>query len=459
MTYVLPQFSTDPVVILPPQRLNEFLNMPDNKVDPHLPNSESIATKYTVGEGMSDGPHIDIVRRQLTRKLHTLTTDVYEELVISVQQNWNANKTTWTKVKAHPTCMKIVSRAANRVFAGKTLCRNPDFLEHCRLYAVSVFKTGGIIRMVPKFLHPVVGPLLTREIRKHLKVCSDIAKPEIRHRLAHLRSSTKDSQYEEPNDALQWLLIDCMELAKSDPRELSEDLIVRRLLLLNMVAIHTTSMVTTNTILDLYSSPEKEEFVAGLREECERVLEQHNGKWTKEAVNSLLRVDSAIRETMRYSSLADVGLRRQVIAPGGITLGDDLHVPYGVRVAAPTYSIHTDPKYYPDRPHTWDAFRFSRPREDYLSRVQAGANATDLQKALEQKNQALIATGSEWLAFGHGRHSCPGRFFASQEMKLLIAHVVMNYDIKVEGGRPENLKINGAVVPSDDAEIFVRLRQ
>ncbi|KAF7191122.1 Cytochrome P450 monooxygenase [Pseudocercospora fuligena] len=458
MTYILPQFSSDPVVILPPERLNELLNLPDNKVDPHLPNSESIATKYTVGEDVSFGPHIDIVRRQLTRKLHTLTTDVYEELVFSTKQNWPANKTEWTKVKTHPTCMKIVSRAANRVFAGKTLCRNEDFLEHCRLYAVSVFKTGGIMRTVPKFLQPIAGPILTREMRKHFKICSDIAVPEIRRRLAHLQGSTKVPGCEVPNDALQWLLVDCIELAKSNPQELDENLIVRRLLLLNMVAIHTTSMVTTNTILDLYSSPDKEEYLAGLREECVRVLSQHGGVWTKEAVNSLLRVDSAIRESMRYSNLADIGMKRQVIDPNGVTLGDGTHFPHGVRLAAPNYSIHLDPKYYPDRPDTWDAFRFSRPREDYLSKVQAGANANHLQKVLEQKNQALIATGSEWLAFGHGRHACPGRFFASQEMKLLLAHVVMNYDIKIEGGRPENLRINGAVVPTNDAEMFLKLR-
>ncbi|EME83697.1 uncharacterized protein MYCFIDRAFT_137369, partial [Pseudocercospora fijiensis CIRAD86] len=375
------------------------------------------------------------------------------------EQNWPANKTEWTRVKTHPTCMKIVSRAANRVFAGKTLCRNPEFLEHCRLYAVSVFKTGAIMRTVPKLLQPIAGPILTRGMRKHFQICSNIAVPEIRRRLAHLQGHTKDPNYEVPNDALQWLLVDCIELAKSNPHELDENLLVRRLLLLNMVAIHTTSMVISNTLLDLYTSPSKEEYLSGLREECERVLSQHNGIWTKEAINSLLRIDSTIRESMRYSNLADLGMKRQVIHPNGITLADGTHFPHGIRLAAPTYSIHLDPKFYPERPDSWDAFRFSRPREDYLGKISAGADPDRLQRSLALKNSALIATGCEWLAFGHGRHACPGRFFASQEMKLLLALVVMKYEVRIEGGkRPENWRINGAVVPRDEVEMFVRLR-
>ena len=79
-----------------------------------------------------------------------------------------------------------------------------------------------------------------------------------------------------------------------------------------MVAIHTTSMVTANTMMDIYSSPNRDEYVAGIREETEQVLQKHNGEWSKDAVNDLLRVDSIIRETMRVSGLGDIGLPRIV---------------------------------------------------------------------------------------------------------------------------------------------------
>ncbi|KAF2216781.1 hypothetical protein CERZMDRAFT_32202, partial [Cercospora zeae-maydis SCOH1-5] len=456
--FVLPQFSAEPLVILPAHTIPEVMSYSDDQVDPHVLNNEGIAQSYTIGKNFSDGPHIDIVRRQLTRKLPTLTTDVYDELVQAMREQWPATSNKFVSVKAYDTCMKIVSRAANRVFCGSKLCRIPEFLDCSRLYAVAVFQTGAIMRLFPAWSKPLVAPILTRDIHKNRELCKAIALPEIRDRLKHLQSETKDPNYVEPNDALQWLLRDSIELAEKDPSSLDEDVIVRRLLVLNMVAIHTTSLVTTNTLLDIYGSPDAENYVAGLREECERVLAEFGGIWTKDAVNKLIRVDSAIRETMRYTSLGDINLRRLITAPNGITLSNGMHIPYGTRVAWSSYDVHQDQERYPERPHDYDAFRFSRPREEYLERVQAGEDPERLQRVLAQKNTALIAVGNDWLSFGHGRHACPGRFFASHEMKLMIAHVVMTYDMKCEGGRPANMLINGSSIPSAKAELQIKLR-
>lgn len=90
------------------------------------------------------------------------------------------------------------------------------------------------------------------------------------------------------------------------------DLLALRVVILNMVAIHTTSITITNSILDLYSSPHTEEFVEGLQEEVERVLARNGGEFTKVAVNDLLRVDSAIKESMRVSSLGSISVNRTV---------------------------------------------------------------------------------------------------------------------------------------------------
>lgn len=253
---------------------------------------------------------------------------------------------------------------------------------------------------------------------------------------------------------------DLVELAKNDSSALDENTIVRRLLLLNMVAIHTTSIITTNTLLDLYSSPNKEEYVTGLREEVERVLCESGGEWTKNAINSMYRVDSTIRETMRYSGLGDLGMKRRVIDPKGIDLSGGLHIPCGVSIAAPNHAIHRESDFYGDNANEWDAFRFSRPREAHLEQVEAAGDHPDrLDRVLEHKNQGLIATGADFLTFGHGRHSCPGRFFASQEMKLMLAHLIMHYDIEVVGGeRPPAIFMNGNAIPSETAQLRVKLR-
>lgn len=82
-----------------------------------------------------------------------------------------------------------------------------------------------------------------------------------------------------------------------------------------------------------------------------------------------------------------------------------------------------------------------------------------MSRLIEHKNQEMVTPSDTFLGFGNGRHACAGRFFASQEMKLMLAHVVTHYDVRIEGGRPKNFNIVLASTPTDKAEILVRRRK
>ena len=99
-------------------------------------------------------------------------------------------------------------------------------------------------------------------------------------------------------------------------------------------------------------------------------------------------------------------------APQGALLGVDMH------------SIQHDPAIYPD-PDTYDPFRFLK-----LSVTADKVNAT--------RNTGLIATSDTFFPFSHGRHTCLGRFFVAFEMKLILAYIVMNYEIEPLKERPPN---------------------
>ena len=55
----------------------------------------------------------------------------------------------------------------------------------------------------------------------------------------------------------------------------------------------------------------------------------------------------------------------------------------------------------------------------------------------------------------------PGRFFAANELKALLAFLVVNYDFKFVGGgpRPENIYISENVVPDPTVQLMFRKRQ
>lgn len=63
------------------------------------------------------------------------------------------------------------------------------------------------------------------------------------------------------------------------------------------------------------------------------------------------------------------------------------------------------------------------------------------------------------MAFGYGRHACPGRFFAANEIKLICAQILLNYDLKLpEGvsGRYANLHSGLTVSPDPTKTIKIR---
>jgi hypothetical protein len=86
-----------------------------------------------------------------------------------------------------------------------------------------------------------------------------------------------------------------------------------RILLLNFASIHSTSLVIANTLQDLFSGDPASGTGEDIREECIKIFTEYRGVWTKDALTKLHLLDSAIRESMRLSSLSILGLPRRVL--------------------------------------------------------------------------------------------------------------------------------------------------
>ncbi|PCG95658.1 Cytochrome P450 [Penicillium occitanis (nom. inval.)] len=461
--FALPMFGGKPWLVLPQISAKDLISRSDSELSSDDIHIEQLQVNYTLG---SKGVHLmrlplqfDVLRRQLTRKLPLLTNAVYDELDRGFKQYWGTDTANWVEVEAFPTCLRLVTRAANRVFAGEEICRNEDFLEHSKLYTQGSVFVAMALRLIPKFLRPLASPILQLRNSHHFRVCARICVPVVQKRIRDTKAKQDDPshQWEPPVDALQWLVEECIKT--KNPKELDPILITRRLLLLNMVAIHTTSISITHAILNINTFEHSEEVNASLREECNRLLGENDGIWTKAALNEALRLDSTIRESMRCDDLEPFSTGRMVVHPNGIDInteaGSSIHVPHGVTLCLPSHGIHRDPEFY-DSPLEFRPFRFSEPRESFL-RLQKEAQ-TDMQTALDLKTTSLVTTSDTYLAFGHGRHACPGRFFAAQEMKLMFAYVLQNYDIEKLKEKPPSTMLMGTNVPNEKAKIRVKRR-
>jgi len=248
---------------------------------------------------------------------------------------------------------------------------------------------------------------------------------------------------EAPVDVTTWY-INSLEKEPVQAEKKAEK-IAHRLMVLNFAAIHTSTFAATSVIFDIFSTPPEDGVIPSLREEIRQVLSDNDEQWSKEILAKMVKLDSAVRESLRLSTFLTKGMDRLVVDPNGVTMENGLHLPRGTVVGSTAYSIHHDNHFY-ENAMKFDAFRFSRAREGSSS-------------VLDGKNQSIVTTSETFLSFGHGRHACPGRFFAASELKLLLAYVIMNYDVKPLPSRPPNANLAGTILPPMKATIEVKRRK
>jgi cytochrome P450 len=75
---------------------------------------------------------------------------------------------------------------------------------------------------------------------------------------------------------------------------------------------------------------------------------------------------------------------------------------------------HFDPNVY-EAPQEFDASRYIK-----LA-----------QKTGDHNHWLFVTTSPDHIGFGHGVHSCPGRFFAANEIKITLIFMVLRYDWKI----------------------------
>lgn len=137
-----------------------------------------------------------------------------------------------------------------------------------------------------------------------------------------------------------------------------------------------------------------------------------------------------------------VSFNRIALSP--LTLSSGIEIPAGTHFSVASRNILFDPEVTPD-PDTFDGLRYYKLRK----------NATDTHK------YDFASVDGTNMNFGAGRYACPGRFFASMELKLLLAQLILNFDFRFPLGtsRRPLLVLDGFVAPIPWTKVMVRRRQ
>ncbi|KAK3315822.1 cytochrome P450 [Apodospora peruviana] len=440
---LVPIGGSETVVLLPASETQHIVDQPDAVLNMPQPMIQGLQFKYTVHDQIIvDEPiHQKIVSSNLTRQITNLVDDVVDETEWAFDKYWGTDTSEFNELVVFETVRRIIGSVTNRAFVGLPACRNPGLVDAGMSYARALPEEARNLRMFPGFVKPFIAPWYTKKTKQHTKEFYDILMPEIKRRLEE-HDTTKEEQ---KNDFLQWSI----DQAKSpqyvsDKRMAAPSTLAGRILMVNFGAIHTTSFTVTHAIFDLFSSDQSN--VDELREEISTALSSHGGgdpngsdRWTKKALTQMPKLDSLIRESLRLNLVSTFGVPRLVVAKTGFTTLSGVHIPRGNIVAVAGKNIAKDEAIYPDA-ETYKPFRFAQ-----TDGVKTGV-------------AAAATTSPEYLPFGHGKHACPGRFFAASEMKLILGWMIMNYDVEHLDKRPDDIYAGPARLPPMTAKIRVRRR-
>ncbi|KIJ21932.1 hypothetical protein PAXINDRAFT_165267 [Paxillus involutus ATCC 200175] len=416
------------VVMSGPKLVEEFRKIPDDKLSFDHAMQDLLQVKYTFGlEAQTNPYHVTAIQGQLKRKFATLFPCVHDEIRKSFDEILPQKEAGWVSVPAYSAVMKATCRTSNRIFVGHPICQSTEFADVQSKFALQVVLRASLVNFFPKLMHPIIGRVLTNT-PSSLSHCEDLLKPIVEERLKDM-NDYGDNSPNLPDDMITWLL----QVSKPEDRNLRS--VCLRILVLNFASLHTTAQSFTQALLNLASHPE---YLEPLREEVREVTGQHG--WTKNSMTMLIKMESFLRESQRVNGTSLLPIIRK--AMDDITFSDGTTIPTGTHLAVAAVPMHLDDRFYPNA-STFDPFRFSEMRGEGES----------------QEKYKLASTNLSYLVFGHGKHACPGRFFVSTMMTAMMAHLVLNYDMKLkEGKRPPDKWFLMNCSPNRTVEIMFRRR-
>ncbi|KAJ8063438.1 hypothetical protein OCU04_008656 [Sclerotinia nivalis] len=461
--YIIP--SIPKLVVLPISTHDELRNLPEDKASFMQDLSHVFFGKHT-GLGEDTPPLVKALRTDLTRHVASTVDALQDEARYALDEFGTCEN--WTKVVLMKKLLRVVALLSGRVFVGRSLSRNEEWIKTTIDYTVDTVKARDEVSQYPALLQNFAVAFLPqiRKVKQHRSKATELLRPVIEECMRIFKDGTiadkesSDEFDENQGTSISWLLKWTDEKSRDNPFVLANNQLT-----LSFAAIHTTSMALAHIIFDLASCPE---FIEPLREEIEQVVAEDgyevdgNGSRNlkKQSFTKLKKLDSFLKESQRFNPPNLVTNFRRTTSTLHLSTGHT--IPKGTRICydAVTLNMSTpdlssiphDPSDVAslDPPSTFSPFRWSSLRA-------TPGNDSKFQ---------FVTTSKQSMNFGHGNHACPGRFFAGLEIKVVIVELLRNWDFRLvgdEGGkggeRPKNILYDVSIIPDPIGHLEFRRRK
>ncbi|KAJ5815883.1 hypothetical protein N7447_008116 [Penicillium robsamsonii] len=369
-----------------------------------------------------------ILKTNLTQALAYMTEDLSAEVTEALSATWT-DDSEWHEVSVSQTALKLVAQMASKAFIGQVRCRDPKWHNIIITYTHNVYGAAQALHFWPSFLRPIVARFLPacQTLQAQIVEAREILEPLVAERRAE--RANRVAQEKPPlsrGDIIDWL--------EDSYGDQPYDAVAAQLLL-SFAAIHGTSNLLTQVLVDLCSHPE---LVQDIRAEAVSVLGKEG--WTRAGLYQLKLMDSALKESQRLAPNRLLSMGR--IAQGDMDLSDGLRIPRGTTLMVSAHNMW-DSAIYPD-PQQYDGYRFHKLR----------------QVSGQEGQHQLVSSTPDHMGFGYGKHACPGRFFAAAQIKAALCNILLKYDLEYRGGQSPSVWSQGIhLFPDPTSRIYVRRRK
>ncbi|KAF3018972.1 hypothetical protein E8E14_012264 [Neopestalotiopsis sp. 37M] len=400
-------------------------------------------------------------RKNLTRRFFELLSPLAEEVEHALDGQAGFDHEEWKLIEGFKFWKRVVVQSVSSIFVGKPLCNDPSYLYYASSFNQNVMLKAGIIGTLPSFLRPVFGYLIVLTDKYYHARCASITGPTIKERLRHqveLASGKAEIDVSQPNNLLTWSCADAVKAAQSgNAAKFSLDFLTRRLSLMNFTSTHSTGLNLNSMSLDLlFSAKEHAEQGLGgpslmdrVRTEVETAYQTYcqtrdqNPHAGQVFLESLPTMEACFKETLRLRGFVSRIAMKTTTARGSqISVPTVGVIPRGIKVGIPVWGLHHDEEVY-ENPFQWSAERWldNGPMQ---SMPVGGGGSHEMYRS--------------YIPFGY---KATVWFFAVNVIKLIAAHVILHYDLRLPPGaeRSRHLWWGTSISYGTDAKYLIRRRQ
>ncbi|OAD78163.1 CYP5311 protein [Phycomyces blakesleeanus NRRL 1555(-)] len=341
----------------------------------------------------------EIITKYLTPKLNIYTRRLIKQLKQDVENILGLIEFD----NLYPFVQHLIVNASASIFLGEENSQNKLLIDSIknmvRLVGSEVKQNPWIEPFSPikKIRMWVIGKT-SPVIRSYKEQLINAIKPVVEYRLSEAR---RNPDWKKPTDVLQ----DLLENSKPPAHMDLMDYLVCIITILIFVALHST---IENTTVLLYRILENPEIMDELDLEQREVIEQEgldtncgSELFTRDILKKFTKLDSVCRETFRMKNQY-ITLPHEYDGKVPLTLSNGAVINPGDDVLIDVWTNH---RYKKETTSVKDADEF-RPFR------------------FVNQNKQSTKVGEDYLFFGMGRHACPGRWFAMQEIQAITAILV-----------------------------------